>query len=232
MKKNILICLLLLFGSLHIGLQAKDFDITIENTVRKEYIILIDSASRDSLPKLEIKEEINPYNLIKPEFKPNPTKAVIYSAIFPGLGQAYNRKYWKLPIVYGGFLGVVYAFTWNGRYYSDYADAFSDMALGTGDRWKDFLPTVTEDEIKLNPQERLRYQDLLKRKRDFYRRYRDLSIIVGAGLYVLCMIDAYVDAQLFDFDMSEDLSMTVAPMVWTPNSISGTTVGVQFRIVF
>ncbi|WP_101689246.1 DUF5683 domain-containing protein [Dysgonomonas massiliensis] len=231
MKKNLLICLLLLFGSLHIGLQAKDFDITIENSTDKEYIILIDSISRDSLPKLEIKEEINPYNLIKPEFKPNPTKAVIYSAIFPGLGQAYNRKYWKLPIVYGGFLGVVYAFTWNGRYYSDYADAFSDLALGKGDSWKDFLPNASND-IQFNPQERQRYQDLLKRKRDFYRRYRDLSIIVGAGLYVLCMIDAYVDAQLFDFDMSEDLSMTVAPMVWTPNSISGTTVGVQFRIVF
>lgn len=231
MKKKIIFCLSLMFGCLHLGLQAKDFDITPEIPIQGELIILIDSISKDSLPTLDIKEEINPYNLIKPEFKPNPTKAVIYSAIFPGLGQAYNRKYWKLPIVYGGFLGVVYAFTWNGRYYSDYADAFRDLALGTGDSWKDFLPN-TGDEIQFDAQQRQRYQDQLKRKRDFYRRYRDLSILVGAGLYVLCMIDAYVDAQLFDFDMSEDLSMTVAPMLWTPNSVSGTAVGVQFRIVF
>lgn len=232
MKKYFLICLSLLFGCLYTDLQAENFDITQQTSIHEDLILIVDSVSKDSLPVLELKGDINPYNLVKPEFKPNPTKAVIYSAIFPGLGQAYNRKYWKLPIVYGGFLGVVYAFTWNGRYYNDYADAFRDMALGTGTSWQDFLPSVNPENINFNPQEKQRYQDLLKRKRDFYRRYRDLSVIVGAGLYVLCMIDAYVDAQLFDFDMSEDLSMTVAPMLWTPNSISGTTVGVQFRIVF
>ena len=75
-------------------------------------------------------------------FKPNPTKAIIYSAIFPGLGQIYNRKYWKLPIVYGGFLGFSYAIDWNGRYYTDYSNGFKDIMDEdpTTDSWKNFLP--------------------------------------------------------------------------------------------
>lgn len=232
MKKNILICLFLLFGSFHIGLQARTFDITYDNLLQEGLIIAIDTIGNDSIIDIDLSKGIKALKDINPVFKPDPKKAVIYSAIFPGLGQAYNRKYWKLPIVYGGFLGVVYAFTWNGRYYNDYANAFRDMALGTGNSWKDFLPNVSEETILHNVSEKERYQDLLRRRRDFYRRYRDLSIIVGAGLYALAMIDAYVDAQLSDFNMSEDLSMTIAPIVWAPNSISGSAVGFQVRIIF
>ena len=61
-----------------------------------------------------------PLTLESKTFRPDPKKAIIYSAIFPGLGQVYNRKYWKLPIVYGGFIGFTYAISWNGRYYTDY----------------------------------------------------------------------------------------------------------------
>ena len=60
-------------------------------------------------------------------FKPNPTKAVIFSAILPGLGQIYNKAYWKLPIVYGGFMGCIYAITWNNRNYKDYSAAYFDL---------------------------------------------------------------------------------------------------------
>ena len=76
------------------------------------------------------------------QFKPNPTKAVIYAAIFPGLGQIYNGKYWKLPIVYGGFLGFSYAISWNHRYYIDYSNGYKDI-MGDDpekDSWKNFLP--------------------------------------------------------------------------------------------
>ena len=173
----------------------------------------------------------------KEAFKPNPTKAVIYSAIFPGLGQIYNKKYWKLPIVYGGFLGLSYAISWNGRYYNDYSDAYK--AIMSDDPrspensavWLPFfgsnvdLSTITDADI-------VRYQTSFKNKKNYYRRYRDLSIIGTVALYALCMIDAYVDAQLFDFDISPDLSFRVVPAVISTDRLSSQSLGVQLSLNF
>ena len=163
-------------------------------------------------------------------FKPNPTKAIIYSAIFPGLGQIYNRKYWKLPIVYGGFLGFSYAIAWNGRYYTDYSNGFKDIMDEdpTTDSWKNFLPygqdpeTVDKEWLKT----------VLKRRKDFYRRYRDLSIIGTVAMYALSMLDAYVDAQLFDFDMSTDLSFRVEPTIIQKTDYLANSFGVQCSFRF
>ncbi|MDR0332138.1 MAG: DUF5683 domain-containing protein [Dysgonamonadaceae bacterium] len=144
-------------------------------------------------------------------FRPSPRKAVLYSAIFPGLGQAYNRKYWKIPIVYGGFAGFTYAISWNNGYYRDYQAAYADIRSDNpdADRWKNFLPYgMTLEDIGEE-----RFTRILEQRRDFYRHYRDMSIILAFGLYFLAMIDAYVDAQLFDFDMSPDLSMRFAPAI-------------------
>jgi hypothetical protein len=164
----------------------------------------------------------------KPEFKPDSKKAVIYSAIFPGLGQIYNRKYWKLPIVYGGVLGLTYAITWNGRVYGDYKQAYSDLVLGTGTSYTNYLPYgVSAEDYGVD-----RLQAALKRKKDFYRRNRDLAIIVAVGVYALCMLDAYVDAELHDFDMSPDLSLKVVPAVWMPTSYSKMAIGLQCSINF
>lgn len=169
------------------------------------------------------------------DFKPNPTKAVIYSAIFPGLGQIYNRKYWKLPIIYGGFLGLTYAISWNGRYYNDYSDAYK--AIMSDDPrspensaiWLAFLTDknpLNYDDARI---EQLR--SAFKRSKDTYRRNRDLSIIGTVALYALCMIDAYVDAQLFDFDISPDLSFRVEPTVINPLQ-SNRALGVQCSFKF
>lgn len=163
----------------------------------------------------------------KPEFKPDSKKAVIYSAIFPGLGQLYNRKYWKLPIIYGGAIGLTYAITWNGRVYNDYNKAYRDLMVGPGDSYKDFLGVDTDVYARKEY-----YASLLKRRKDFYRRNRDLAIIVAVGVYALCMIDAYVDAQLYDFDMSTDLSMRVVPIILGPTSYSKTSFGLQCSINF
>ncbi|MDR2955358.1 MAG: DUF5683 domain-containing protein [Prevotella sp.] len=170
--------------------------------------------------------------LPKPEFKPNSTKAVIYSAIFPGLGQAYNRKYWKLPIIYGGALGLVYAITWNGRVYNDYNNAYRDLVLNVqGGSYINFLPPgmTSPDDWSGG---RDAFQDALKRKKDFFRRNRDLAIIVSVGVYALCMIDAYVDAQLYDFDVSPDLSLMITPVVWGPSPHSKVGFGIQCNIIF
>lgn len=150
-----------------------------------------------------------------PPFKPNPTRTVIYSAIFPGLGQIYNRKYWKLPIVYGGFMGFIYAITWNNKNYSDYSEAY--LHVMTDDvntpsswhqSWQNFVPR------NRNPKDYItnsNFRSNLKSAKDYYRRYRDLSIILTVAWYFLCMADSYVDAQLFDFDISPDISLHLAP---------------------
>jgi hypothetical protein len=151
-------------------------------------------------------------------FRPTPRRAVIYSAIFPGLGQAYNRQFWKIPIVFGGFAGITYAISWNGGYFRDYQAAFMDIRDGNPDtnRWHNFLP-YGRDPATIDEQW---FGRLLEQRRDLYRHYRDLSIILAFGLYLLVMIDAYVDARLFDFSMSRDLSMRLSPTVINQNSNS------------
>lgn len=169
-------------------------------------------------------------------FKPDANKAVLYSAIFPGLGQIYNRKYWKLPIIYGGFLGFAYAITWNGRMYNDYTAAYKAISgdnptgKSSSDIWGPFFPTVT-DRASVTDSQITTFQNSLKRNRDAYRRYRDLSIIGAVALYGLCMIDAYVDAHLFDFDISPDLSLRVEPQMQT-DPFSQKSFGVQCSFKF
>ncbi len=171
--------------------------------------------------------------IIKEEFKPNPTKAVLYSAIFPGLGQIYNRKYWKLPIIYGGAVGLTYAITWNGSKYSDYSQAYKDIMTLEGDSWKNLIGYGVNPDDILNDATRLEwYRSRFKRQKDMFRQNRDLAIIVTVGVYVLCMIDAYVDAQLYDFDISPDISMRVEPMIMIPTQFSKAAVGLRCSVNF
>lgn len=165
-------------------------------------------------------------------FKPNPTRAVLYSVIFPGLGQIYNKKYWKLPIVYGAFMGCTYAITWNNKNLKDYTQAYSDIMGPDPEKnnsWENFLPAGANPSDYIN---NVNFQETLKRRKDYYRRYRDLSIIIAVGVYVLCMVDAYVDAQLFDFDISPDLSMRVVPAVEMQTPYSSRTYGVNCSLKF
>jgi hypothetical protein len=166
-------------------------------------------------------------------FKPTPKKAVIYSAIFPGLGQVYNRKYWKLPILYGGFIGFTYAITWNNGYYRDYLGGYQDIMDDNPEtnRWHNMLPYGSDPETI----DAEWFTDVLQKRKDYYRYYRDLSIIGTVALYMIAMVDAYVDAQLFDFDMSPDLSMRVEPAMMREGyaAFSGSSsYGVQFSFNF
>lgn len=169
---------------------------------------------------------------MKEPFKPNPTRAVLYSAICPGLGQIYNRKYWKLPLVYGSFMGCIYAVTWNNKNLKDYSQAYKDIMSDDpvlNNSWQNFLP------YGANPEEYIHnsnFQDRLKRQKDYYRRYRDLSIIITGLVYFICMIDAYVDAQLFDFDISPNLSMRVVPIMEEPTNHNSRSYGVGCSINF
>lgn len=152
---------------------------------------------------------------IKEPFIPEPKKALWYAIAFPGGGQIYNRKYWKLPIVYGGFLGCYYALSWNNNMYRDYSQAYIDiMATSTtSNSYMSFLPPNYDVEAN---KERLK--DIFRRKKDFYRRYRDMSFFCMLAVYGLSIIDAYVDAELSSFDISNDLSLKVKPAIIRDNN--------------
>lgn len=158
-----------------------------------------------------------PLTKVKMRFIPNPNKALWLSLVFPGAGQIYNRKYWKLPIIYGGFMGCTYALMWNQMMYRDYSQAYLDIMDDdpNTNSYLDMLPprydiTGREEQFK----------NVFKRKKDFYRRYRDLSAFCFVGVYLLSVIDAYVDAQLSVFDISPDLSMKVEPaVIGAPNML-------------
>lgn len=150
-------------------------------------------------------------------WRPNAGKAVWMGALFPGLGQIYNRSYWKLPILYGGLMGCAYAIMWNGNMYSDYKQAYwdilTDEVLSTDPKrsYNAILPKGYTIEMMGG---RETYTNTLKNKQNLYRRYRDLGIVAAVAVYALSLIDAFVDAQLFDFDISPDLSMNVSPQIY------------------
>lgn len=166
-------------------------------------------------------------------FKPNSKKSVIFAAVFPGLGQIYNRKYWKLPIVYAGFIGFSYGISWNNRYFKNYSEAYKlIMQENWADNFDQLKPYLrygtTIEGLKSNLETQ---RSAFKRGRDIYRRNRDLSIIGALAFYGLTIIDAYVDAQLFDFDISPDLSLKVEPTM-ARDAFSGRSVGVQCSFRF
>jgi hypothetical protein len=168
-------------------------------------------------------------------FKPNSTTAVLYSAIVPGLGQIYNRKYWKLPLVYGSFIGCAYAINWNNGQYVGYKEAF--MGFGDSDEatdsWKAYVPRSYPQNLdEWTADQKNRFSSALKSKKDYYRYYRDMSIIVTIGVYAVWIIDAYVDAQLFDFDVSPDLSMRAAPVIFDKTVGSSRSLGLQLSFTF
>ena len=143
-------------------------------------------------------------------FIPDPKKALWLAIVFPGGGQIYNRKYWKLPLVYGGFLGCLYAMTWNNTMYRDYSQAYIDI-MDSDDNTKsyeNFIPVKYD--INAN---KTRLQDIFRRKKNYYRRFRDLSMFCMIGVYALSIIDAYVDAELSSFDISRDLTLKVYPTI-------------------
>ena len=151
---------------------------------------------------------------IAEQWRPDPMRAVWMGTIIPGYGQIYNRAYWKLPIVYGAFMGCAYAISWNNHMYQDYKQAYRDILTdtdGTKTSYLDMLPDGYTLEMMGGKEN---YTRVLKNGNDTYRRYRDLSIVATVLVYALSIIDAYVDAQLYDFDISTDLTMNISPQLY------------------
>ncbi|MDO5571831.1 MAG: DUF5683 domain-containing protein [Bacteroidales bacterium] len=216
--------------------------------MQKFFIVLISLICSVGSINAQIKEDVNEYfvndstplivedydkaseeiTLDNPKFSPDPMKAIWYSALFPGGGQLYNRKYWKIPIIYGGYMGLTYAVTWNQRYYKGYATAYRELVENSPN--KSYLDYVRPGfDVETN---RDWLENALKRRKDSYRRYRDLSIICMAAVYLLTMVDAYVDASLYHFDISPDISMQVTPALIEKNSFHATSLGLQCSFNF
>lgn len=167
-------------------------------------------------------------------WRPNPKRALWLAIVIPGAGQVYNRKYWKLPIVYGGFVGCIYALQWNNQMYRDYSQAYLDIMDKdpTTQSYNQFLHLNT----KITEKNEERFKTLFKKRKDYYRRWRDMSFFVLLGIYAVSVLDAYIDASLSDFDISKDISMKVAPAVINSktdrNPLHSSALGLQCSLTF
>lgn len=208
---------------------------------KKEPVDSIDimMARIDSLTRIDsinnIQEEpiqsilIDSTKIMKPQrdwttWRPDPKRALWLALVLPGAGQIYNRKYWKLPIIYGGFIGCIYALTWNNMMYKDYSQAYQDIMDDDPNTasYNKFLHLG----VKIDSSNEEHYKEVFKNRKDKYRRWRDLSIFVMIGVYALSVIDAYVDAELSAFDISKDLSLKVGPTI-IPNHSGGNLLQAQ-----
>lgn len=143
----------------------------------------------------------------------SPRKAALYSAMLPGLGQAYNKKYWKIPLVYGGFATIGYFIGWNNSNYKTSRNAYSDLTDNDPNTTSYLKLKYIEYYNLENPSEVENLKKGLVRRQDYFRRNRDLLVILTAAFYGLNIIDASVDAHFFNWDISDDLTMNLKPSV-------------------
>ena len=174
------------------------------------------------------KSDVDSLNVKKPVAIHSPRRATIYSAVLPGLGQIYNRKYWKIPIVYGGFVTLGYFINFNNELYVKYKQAYSDI-IDTDPNTNSFK------NLGVNPRnyEADKISQLTEQIRiakDGSRRNRDLVVIFTAAFYALNIIDASVDANFFNFDISDDLTIN-----WVPGPVicmDQKVIGLYCKITF
>ena len=211
----LIVCLMLLAGSQRTAAQDRfkdSFSVVVDTTVLQ-------------------KEMVDKWST----WRPDPKRALWLALVIPGGGQIYNRKYWKLPIVYGGFIGCLYAMNWNNTMYKDYSQALIDLVDNdpSTQSYNQFLhlgmQITTASDVK-------RYEDIFRKRKDKYRRWRDLSFFVMVGVYALSVIDAYVDAELSVFDISDDLSLRVEPTIInnhsSANPLDASSIGLQCSLNF
>lgn len=196
---------------------------------------MLDSAYRnmDLMPSLMPPDSISARGEVANGItikRPDPMKATWLALIIPGGGQIYNKKFWKLPIVYGGFVGCLYAYNWNGQMYKDYRQAYLDIMDSdpNTDSFKDFFRPGFNYEANMDY-----LKKVFKRRKDLYRRWRDMSIFAFIGVYAVSVIDAYVDAQLSSFDITEDINLSIEPQRIQSRELNdGGYYGLNFNLSF
>ncbi len=151
-------------------------------------LVTPEKKSKKELKREQKEKEYEPYNALAP------AKAAFYSAVLPGLGQAYNGSYWKIPIAYAGLGTGIYFYLENDKEYDRYRNAYKDRLAGK------------VDEFTVDGEQRITTDNLI-RAQEFYQKNKEISILVTVGVYVLNIIDANVEAHLRQFNVDEDLSV-------------------------
>lgn len=145
----------------------------------------------------------------------SPARAAFYSTVIPGLGQIYNKKYWKLPLLYGGLGASIYSYNFNNKRYKSYRNAYKSRMAGYNN--DEYIDLITDDERLLDGQ-------------DYHKRNRDLSMVFIVGLYLLNIIDANVDAHLKQYNVNDQL--TFEPVLENTSFENGTSIGVAMKYNF
>jgi len=189
----------LLFFTSHVSAQVKDSSLV---TLSKDSLL----KDTSSIVKINVKKIHSP------------KKAALLSAVLPGAGQVYNKKYWKLPIIYAGAAGLVYSLQFNQSRYVKYRDAYKYRIDDDATTVDDYVGIYSDDNLNTLQQ--------------YYHRYRDLTVIGFAALYALNIIDASVDAHLFTFNVSDDLSLNVQPTLINTIGFYKYTTGINVSMSF
>ena len=177
----------------------------------------------------------------KKKFQAEPLRATMLAVAFPGAGQIYNRKFWKIPVVYAGFGVLFYTAGLNSKNYNLYIKAYQDFTdqIPETDSYLKLIPAEpsTYDPVlhpdTYDPSAASYYKDGMLRLVDYYKRYRDLSYIGIAAWYLLSILDANVDASLYNFDVSENLALNFAPIVVPlPGGFKGAGLSASLKITF
>ncbi|MDR3326885.1 MAG: DUF5683 domain-containing protein [Prevotellaceae bacterium] len=233
MKKFFKILLISLSSTVWANAQTNYFIVgdsivldTIETTtpeVKKELLRQKLFQAKTGEAKFDTLDRQNSKNLPKKIFIPDPNKSVWYALLLPGAGQIYNRRYWKLPIVYGGFAALAYGIGWNGKFYNAYLKGYRDYMDNNPNTnsFEGLVPNSSIGNIK----------DFLENRQNQFRRSRDLCIIGTVAFYAITVLDAFVDAALSDFDISPNLSMKIAPTVIQTNN-NAINLAMRFNVSF
>jgi len=167
-------------------------------------------------------------------------KATMMAVVFPGLGQIYNRKYWKIPVVYTGFGLLFYFSGFNSNKYNKSMEAYQDFTDGVPQTksYLNIIPGSVDDPLKdpvlnYSAAETAHWEDQILQQVDYYKKYRDLSYIGIAAWYLVSILDANVDASLFNYDVSNNLDIAIYPVpVQLPGGSAGAGVNVGVTVVF
>jgi hypothetical protein len=178
--------------------------------------VSLSSIAQDDLKSLSKKDTVE---LKSYATRYDPRKAILFAAVLPGLGQIYNKKYWKLPLVYGGLAASVYAVDFYNDGYKKYkGQLFYNLETSPG------------NENAQHPISKYTTRQL-RTITNKYRRERDFMIIILAGVYILQMVDAHVDAHLKEFDLNPNLHVRIEP-TWESNTLTGQTAGIALKFRF
>lgn len=189
-------------------------------------------TAQDTLPSPKTKKQL---------FKAEPFRATMLAIALPGLGQIYNKKYWKVPFVYAGFGGVVYAIGFNSKEYNIYMQAYQDFTdkIPETDSYLDLIKNVdpsTYDPVlypkSADPSSTSWYKERMLRQVDIFKKYRDLSYIGIAAWYLFTILDANVDASLFNYDISDNLGLVIAPAQIPLPGQTGMGLSVNLKLTF